>query len=561
MDKDLNLDYPNLLNLFKEHLDPKRTESASFLIWYLENYYRLDTQEAVDCVCDQKGDKGVDGIYVNDNDETIDIFQCKISQSKESSIGDTAPKEFWGTLSQFKDQTSIENLIASGGDAEVVRLIKRLDLASKIRTYEVRGIFISNIDLDSNGKAYLATSSQITFIGKSKLVERFISDERTLFSAETAEFDISGFTVSQYIVDADTRAIIAPVKAKELVNLQGISDQSLFALNVRGPLGRTKVNRDIVKSIKNPGTHKLFPLFHNGITIICTGIKESREKIAIENYFVVNGCQSLNALYDNKSNLTDGLRILTKFVQVNISSGLKEIITNHSNNQNAVKPRDSKANDPMQVRLQNEFKQYYNGQLWFEVKRGEIPEKGEVIVNEHAGLMLMSFDLKEPWGTHRTYQVFDEKHAGLFGRPEVSADRIVMCHEIMKVISNKTDRINNRLFGKYGITKHVLLYIVRTILETDPIGREVMVNPAKFVRRQEDREYFSDCVGKIVDDMVVDVNAEVDELGDDFDYRGKLRDEKWVKDLSKKVGGDYQKLVQRKRIASFSTEWSQKANN
>ena len=56
----LNFDYPAILDLFRQHLDPKRSESASFLIWYLENYYRLDTLEAVDSVCDQRGDKGVD---------------------------------------------------------------------------------------------------------------------------------------------------------------------------------------------------------------------------------------------------------------------------------------------------------------------------------------------------------------------------------------------------------------------------------------------------------------------------------------------------------------------
>jgi len=52
----IDIDYPALLKLFPEHLDPKRSESAAFLIWYLENYYRLDEIEAVDSVCDQKGD-------------------------------------------------------------------------------------------------------------------------------------------------------------------------------------------------------------------------------------------------------------------------------------------------------------------------------------------------------------------------------------------------------------------------------------------------------------------------------------------------------------------------
>ena len=48
----------------------------------------------------------------------------------------------------------------------------------------------------------------------------------------------------------ECEAIIAPIKATELVALNGISDQSLFAFNVRGPLGKTGVNQDIVKSIR-----------------------------------------------------------------------------------------------------------------------------------------------------------------------------------------------------------------------------------------------------------------------------------------------------------------------
>jgi hypothetical protein len=55
---------------------------------------------------------------------------------------------------------------------------------------------------------------------------------------------------------------------------------------------------------------------------------------------------------------------------------------------------------------------------------------------------------------------------------------------------------------------------------------------------------------------VIDVNAEVDALGDDFDYRGKLRDEAWVKDLKKEVVTNYQKGVTRGRIKSFEREWN-----
>src|SRR6266478_1901746 len=132
----LDLRYPNILDLFPEHLDPKRTESAAFLIWYFENYLRLDTIEAVDSVCDQKGDKGVDGIYVNEDANTIEIYQSRISQKKNSTVGDTALKEFAGTLKQFETPATIENLRRTAGNAHVGHLIDRLDLSNKITDYD-----------------------------------------------------------------------------------------------------------------------------------------------------------------------------------------------------------------------------------------------------------------------------------------------------------------------------------------------------------------------------------------------------------------------------------------
>jgi len=154
----LDLSYPNILDLFPEHLDSQRTESASFLIWYFENYLRLDTIEAVDSVCDQKGDKGVDGIYINEDANTIEIYQSAISQKKKSTVGDTALKEFAGTLKQFETAAAIQNLRDTAGKADVAHLIDRLDLVNKITTYDVVGVFVTNIDLTRTGKR---TSSRI----------------------------------------------------------------------------------------------------------------------------------------------------------------------------------------------------------------------------------------------------------------------------------------------------------------------------------------------------------------------------------------------------------------
>jgi hypothetical protein len=340
-----------------------------------------------------------------------------------------------------------------------------------------------------------------------------------------------------------------------LVKLNGIADQSIFNYNVRGPLGRTAVNRDIVNSIRDPKTHKLFPLFHNGITIIARTLELNADSILAKDYFVVNGCQSLTALFDNNDKLTDDLRILTKFIQMDPSSPEAEMVTRFSNNQNGVKARDFMANNPMQIRLQNEFKRLYPEQFWFEIKRGESSGSGEVISNEDAGLYLMAFDLKEPWATHRKYQVFEDRHADLFGRPEVTADRIVLCQVIIDAIKNAVLNLENTLFGKYVLTRFLLLYIVRMLLDSEGLADEIALRPLTFVRAKSDRARFRKCLDTIVAEVTIDLNAEVKEYGDDFDYRDSLRSSEWVKKLASRVVADHLKLVTRNRIPSFKAEW------
>lgn len=553
----ISLEYPDLLNLFPEHLAEPRTESASFLIWFLENFYRLDTIDAIDAVCDQTNDKGVDGIYVNENNSTIVLFQAKITQKKAARIGDVVLKEFMGTLAQFETKEKIQNLMKSKTTApDLIRIINELNLSNKIDAYDLVGVFLCNAEIDDNGRLYIDNHPQISFIGKNFIESNFVSQKRTKPMSVKVEFDITGYNTASYTVDSNTRAIIAPIKASQLVKLEGIADQSLFALNVRGPLGQTQVNKDIVKSIKDPKSHKLFPLFHNGITLICDYVSESSDRIIIQDYFVVNGCQSLYSLYENQNSISDDLRILIKFIKVDVNSELSSDITRISNNQNGVKPRDFKSNSPIQIRLQNELHDLYEGQYFFEVKRGETHIDRVVISNELAGLQLMSFDLKEPWGTHRKYKVFDDKYSEIWGRPEVNADRLIMCHEIMEVINASKDQINNKLFAKYTLTRYIILYLIRCVLENDSCGIELIKDPMPFVRSEINRNYFKECINKMVSDIIVDINGEVDEYGADFDYRGKIREEAWVKDLKQKIVNNYLKLVKRNRIDSFCIEWN-----
>jgi hypothetical protein len=165
--------------------------------------------------------------------------------------------------------------------------------------------------------------------------------------------------------------------------------------------------------------------------------------------------------------------------------------------------------------------------------------------------------LKRPWATHRKYQIFEDDHSEVFGRPAVNADRIVLCHIVGARIAAAIPKLQNTLFAKYALTRFLLLYICKMIIESDDVGRDILQRPGKYVADKRQRNALISAVDKILADIVIDVNAEVAQLGEEFDYRGKLRDEVWVKELAHKIVAEYSKLVARKRINSFGEDFNE----
>lgn len=555
----INVDHPKVLDLITDYRASGRWDSAAFLIWYLENYYRLDLQEAIDSVCDKENDKGVDGIWVNEDEEAIVVFQSRLKEDPARKIGDATLRTFGGTLLQFKTKAALKAMIESAGMAQVASIAKRLDLLTKIGSggYTLRGEFLSNLNIDANGDAYLKSTPNVKFVGKQYLEDRHISSSRDLPKHAPASFSTKGYTVTEHKVDSRTRAVIVPVKASELVRLEGIADQSIFAFNVRGPLGNTAINKAIVASVKNRNLHQSFPLFHNGITIIATDVDVKKDTLSTKNYYVVNGCQSLTALFENQKQLTSELRILTKFIKLPKNSALGEIVTMFSNNQNGVRSRDFMSNNKIQIRLQHDFQDHYGGAYFLEIKRGEQDDGGVVLTNETAGLYLMAFDLKEPWGTHRKYQVFGEKHADIFARPEATAHRIVLCQVMMEAIKEAVVKMTNEACAKYVLTRYFFMYTIRQMIDRDAIASTLLSSPQRFVKTAKKRDAFRRSMRTVADEIVVDLNLELEPLGEDFDYRDKMRDERWVKELSTKIVSLRIKLVQQGRMKSIKQLWEE----
>lgn len=545
------LQYENLKAVIKSFEEKGREEARSFLNWFLENIYRLDPIEADDCICDKPNDRGIDAIYVDINQNEIIVFQGKIRQ-KESSIGDGPLRELAGTITQVETVEGVDALLAGGGNDDLKNLLNRLRIRDLVSNgYQVIGAFVSNQPLDANGKEFADQHGRIRVYDRVRISAEFIDIEVDGGVNETFSFDLSYIDPLNIKTKSGISSYVLPVQAKELVRMSGIEDGTLFSQNVRQSLGNTKVNKAMRENIADTTQHQFFPLYHNGVTILCQSATVKDDKLHISQYVVVNGAQSISTFKHSEDLLTDDLRVIAKIVELN-DTDLAKAITINSNNQNAIKPRDLKSTNEVQIRLKHEFDQLFSGRYDYEIKRGQPIEEGvEIITNEEAGRLLLAFDLLEPDSCHQVYKLFDDKYTEIFARPAVNAYRIVFLHELMKVILSCMPAIEYKPLSKYGLTRFFLLSVISEMLKKDK-GCESYIRSPKLLI-EEKLQPFLNAVREVLGSLIIDLNYEVKQRGDSFDYKGDLKSPAKIRELREELLKSFEKEIAKGKLSPIST--------
>ena len=558
MSKPVDLSYQGLLKLAARYIVPARTESKAFLMWFLESYFHLDEEAIEDAICDGRYDMGVDGIYIDHNLQEIDVFQCKLSQKDGRTLGDTALKEFVGTLAQFSSAARVRALATATTNPDLKALLESEKIAELLeQKYKVQGIFLTNATRDANATKYLKSHAGITLYDRFELEKQYVSLAQTGPVKGTVTFDTFGAEISEYNVNKTVKVVFAALRASDLVKLGGIENQELFSWNVRRSLGRTKVNKDIEASVKDAAEHSFFLLYHNGITMLCKSLQTQEDKLTVSDYIVVNGCQSLTSLYENRKFLSDNLRLLVRIIQIPSQDELAFKITHHSNNQNGITARDLQSNNVIQSRLQADFEAKFSN-VFYAVKRGDTTDREFTIDNQLAGRIMLAFDLKEPWSCHQTYRLFDDSHGQIFGRPEVDANRVFALHELFEIVGKSLAKIDNRLMATYSLTRYFFIYLVREALEADSTGVRFIRNPESFIATPAKIKHLLKCLSSICSDIAIDLNAEIksrEEEGNPIDYKRELKSPVKARALAKSIIPQYKKALERKRVASFSDDW------
>lgn len=130
--------------------------------------------------------------------------------------------------------------------------------------------------------------------------------------------------------------------------------RGLFYDNVRDFQGENPVNREIDGTLKS-SEKALFILLNNGVTIVAESVNKTGDLFTIEDYQVVNGCQTSHVLYNNAAALAGAaVQIPIKLI-VSQDSDVKNRIIKATNRQTPVKTEELTALTDFQKGLEDYY--------------------------------------------------------------------------------------------------------------------------------------------------------------------------------------------------------------
>ena len=175
----------------------------------------------------------------------------------------------------------------------------------------------------------------------------------------------------------DARYVLTPVVSIYRLYRESLEKQyPIFDKNIREYLGNKGINKGIYNTLQDVNDRKNFFYYNNGITIICASMTKietqpsdynMNAKFYITNPQVVNGCQTVNSIYEYLQNVAPSelerefkdtfvmLKILVINRDNDLESELYKNIVKYNNSQNKIDEKTFVANTSVFLRLQEEF--------------------------------------------------------------------------------------------------------------------------------------------------------------------------------------------------------------
>ncbi len=329
---------------------------------------------------DKPGDMEVDGWFVDEESETVFLFQ---SVGGKTKVGEAKVTKFW--------ESPIELLNAkrmTKSKSQAARELSR-ELDEKLREeYAISMVFASRSGFAPAAHAFAASrtttertatslsgNKKLSFQCSFRLLDLNSVAESFFYYRISLATNLPSVILDiernwSYIVDqSGLKSLRATVPASEVVRVFKENKFKLFLLNPRGPLANAKVNKSIKKTLDDPKGRAMFHLLNNGMCATCEDFKVDGDNgsVSITDFQIVNGCQTTVTLSTRSEDELRETYVDLKLVVAN--EAMAKNIAVSSNSQTALRAKDYTSFDQKQLYLQTDF-----GGLqppwYYEIKRG-----------------------------------------------------------------------------------------------------------------------------------------------------------------------------------------------
>lgn len=369
--------------------------------------------------------------------DKAEVMNYLYSKSAAMTKGLPLCKLFFITTGIWNDDRNLRARIESG----------KQDLLQKNLFADV---VITPVDSRGIQKYYQSTKSAVR--------------KEILFSNKSTLSDIQGVKEA-YIGTLEFDQFI------KLIDDEGKILNSVFYDNVRAFQGDNPVNNDIRKTIQD-GKFDQFPILNNGVTVVAKSITPAANRFTLDDYQIVNGCQTSHVLYYMKD--TPGIEKMSIPIRLIVSKDedIVNDIIRATNNQTQVKPEELEAlsdfqksleayyattKDDMQLYYERRSKQFNNNPLIIKTRIITIP----IQIKAFAAMFL-----EEPHLVSRFYGRIIKN----LGQRIFSKDHKQIVYYTSAFAYYRVDQLfrSHNLDAKYKKCKYHLLMLLPRLIMDDP---------------------------------------------------------------------------------------------
>jgi AIPR protein len=211
---------------------------------------------------------------------------------------------------------------------------------------------------------------------------------------------------------------------------------------------------------------------NNGITIIARSVTHTGSRFVIEDFQIVNGCQTSHVLFDNQKELDDSVMVPLRLIATQDEDVIEDII-HATNKQTEIESGQFFAISEFARQLEMHFKSFDNedARLYYERRSRQYDrlniEKTRIVPQTSAIRAFAAMFLNKPHNTVRSYKALAER---------VGKDIFVKGHKLLPYYTAAYTLYlleylfrNQKIESTYKIARYQILLASRILANKNPV--------------------------------------------------------------------------------------------